>query len=209
MFSQYGVPETIVSDNGPQYSSLEFAEFAKGYGFNHVTSSPYFPQSNGQAESTVQTVKNLLKDSTDHHMALLTYRSTPFPWCNLSPAKLLMGRRIRSNIPLIKDQLVPKWEFLEEFKNNNISVKENQKRVYDRRHRTKPLPVLSDHADVWITGDTQPISGRVNASGDTLRSYLVETPSGQVRRNRHHLNKVPETCHLSESSNTILPQISS
>ena len=102
MFSQYGVPETIVSDNGPQYSSLEFAEFAKGYGFNHVTSSPYFPQSNGQAESTVQTVKNLLKDSIDHHMALLTYRSTQFPWCNLSPAKLLMGRRIRSNILLIK-----------------------------------------------------------------------------------------------------------
>ena len=134
MFSQHGVPETIVSDNGPQYSSLEFAEFAKGYGFNHGTSSPYFQQSNEQAESTVQTVKNLLKDSTDHHMALLTYRSTPFQGCNLSPAKLLMGRRIRSNIPLIKDQLVPKWEFLEEFKNNNISVKENQKRVYDRRH---------------------------------------------------------------------------
>ena len=97
----HGVPETVVSDNGPQYSSLEFAEFTKEYGFNHVTSSPYFPQSNGQAERTVQTVKkNLLKDSTDHHMALLTYRSTPFPWCNLSPAELLMGRRIRSNIPL-------------------------------------------------------------------------------------------------------------
>ena len=195
MFSRHGVPETLVSDNGPQYSSLEFAA--------HVTSSPYFPQSNGQAERTVQTVKNLLKDSTDHHMALLTYRSTPFPWCNLSPAELLMGRRIRSNIPFIKDQLVPKWEFLEEFKNNNISVKENQKRVYDRRHRTRPLPVLLDDTDVWITGDTQPISGRVNASANTPRSYIVQTSSGKVRRNRHHLNKVPETCHLSESSNTI------
>ena len=125
-------------------------------------------------------------------MALLTYRSTPFPWCNLSPAELLMG-----------DQLVPKWEFLEEFKNNNKSVKENQKRVYDRRHKTRPLPVLSNDTDVWITGDTQPISGRVNTFADTPRSYLVETPSGQVRRNRHHLNKVPETSHLSESSNTI------
>ena len=36
---------------------LEFAEFAKEYGFNHVTSSPYFPQSNGQAERTVQTLQ--------------------------------------------------------------------------------------------------------------------------------------------------------
>ena len=104
---------------------------------------------------------------TDHHMALLTYRSTPFPWCNLSLAELLMGRRIQSNIPLTKNQLVPKWEFLEEFKNNNKAIKENQKRVCDCRPKTQPLPVLSDDTDVWITGDTQPISGRVNASADT------------------------------------------
>ena len=70
IFSQHGVPETVMSDNGPQYVSQEFAEFSETYDFSHVTSSPHFPQSNGQAE----------------HMALLSYRSTPFPWCNHSPA---------------------------------------------------------------------------------------------------------------------------
>ena len=65
---------------------------------------------------------------------------------------------------------------MEEFKNNNISVKENQERIYDRRHKTRPLPVLSDDTDVWITGDIQLISGRVNASADTPRSYIVEHP---------------------------------
>ena len=61
VFSHYGIPEIVISDNGPQYSSNEFDTFAKKYNFHHVTSSPLFPQSNGQVEQAVQTVKRLLK----------------------------------------------------------------------------------------------------------------------------------------------------
>ena len=57
IFARFGIPETVMCDNGPQYISQEFEQFAKSYGFTHVTSSPLFPQSNGQAERTVQTVK--------------------------------------------------------------------------------------------------------------------------------------------------------
>ena len=59
-------------------------------------------QSNGQAEKTIKTLKKLLKMSKDVPMALLTYHSTPFSWCHLSPAELLMARRLRANIPLWK-----------------------------------------------------------------------------------------------------------
>ncbi|CAG2227622.1 EIPR1 [Mytilus edulis] len=51
-FSRLGIPETVVSDNGPQYSSQEFSEFANKWDFKHVTSSPHYPQSNGLAEKT-------------------------------------------------------------------------------------------------------------------------------------------------------------
>ena len=150
MFSQFGVPETVVSDNGPQYSSKEFAEFSKSYNFCHISSSPHFPQSNGQAECTVQSVKDLLKESEDPSMALLAYRSTPFPWCNLSPGELLMGRRIRANVSQIKEHLVSEWKFLEEFQWRNKDFKGNQKRDYDRRHLTLPLSPIPDDTDVRI-----------------------------------------------------------
>ena len=92
LFSRHGIPQVVVSDNGPQFSSQEFEEFSKSYGFTHVTSSPHYPQSNGLAERNVKTVKKLLKLSKDPYLALLNYRSTPLPWCGRSPGELLMGR---------------------------------------------------------------------------------------------------------------------
>lgn len=116
LFSRFGVPQEATSNNGQQYGSQEFADFATSYAFVHTTSSPYFPQSNGHVERAVQTVKNLLKDAGDPYLALLAYRSTPLPWCGLSPAELLMGRQIRSNLPQLTETLTPKWPFLKEFR---------------------------------------------------------------------------------------------
>jgi len=91
IFSRHGIPEVVRSDNGPQYNSQEFTTFSESYGFKHITSSPLYPQSNGQAERTVQTVKKILRQSEDIYSGLLVYHSTPLPWCKLSPAELLMG----------------------------------------------------------------------------------------------------------------------
>ena len=57
-FARHGIPDLLISDNGPQYSAKEFA---KSYEFTHKTSSPYHPQGNGEAERAVKTVKKLLK----------------------------------------------------------------------------------------------------------------------------------------------------
>ena len=190
-FSRYGIPKMVMSDNGPQYSSQLFRDFAKAYNFNHVTSSPHFAQSNGQTERTVQTLKNLLKESSDPYLALLTYRSTPFPWCKLSPVELLMGRRLRSNIPLLQDQLTPKWKFLDEFRSENRIFKERQKSDYDRQHGVRTRSPIPDDSDVWINNGSLPTTGTVISPAGEPRSYLVDTPTGQVRRNRQHLNIMP------------------
>ena len=57
IFDEHGIPERLISDNGPQYSSEEFRIFSARYWFDHVTSSPLYPRSNGFIERTVQTVK--------------------------------------------------------------------------------------------------------------------------------------------------------
>ena len=59
LFARYGIPEIVKSDNGPQYSCRQFAEFAKMYGFKHVISSLLYSKSNGLVERTVQTVKSI------------------------------------------------------------------------------------------------------------------------------------------------------
>ena len=63
IFAQHGIPEQIVSDNGPQFASEEFADFAKANGIRHIRSAPYHPATNGLAERFVQTFKNALKAS--------------------------------------------------------------------------------------------------------------------------------------------------
>lgn len=57
--SIHGIPATIRTDHGPQYSSEVFKEFCKSYGILHKTSSPHMPHSNGEADCAVQTVKRL------------------------------------------------------------------------------------------------------------------------------------------------------
>ena len=193
IFSRHGIPQILMSDNGPQYSSQEFAAFASQYGFTHTTSSPHYPQSNGLAERTVKTAKGLLKESTDPHLALLTYRATPLPWCNLSPAELLMGRKLRTNVPATTTSLVPQWEFLATFREKDRERKVKQKQHYDQRHRTRPLPEIPNNSAVWINTGGNSIPGQTVTQSTTPRSYLVQTPSGTLRRNRSQINPAPNS----------------
>lgn len=86
-FSRHGIPQCVV--NGPQYDCVEFSEFAKQYGFQHITSSPLYPQANGQTEKGVQIVKRLLTKASDSktnpYLALLNYRTASLE-CGASPA---------------------------------------------------------------------------------------------------------------------------
>ncbi|XP_068675566.1 uncharacterized protein [Montipora foliosa] len=88
IFARHGISEQVRSDNGPQFDTAEFSYFAKEWGFKNSTSSPRFPQANGEVERGVRTVKNLLTKEKDPAKALLAYRSTPLA-CKFSPAQLL------------------------------------------------------------------------------------------------------------------------
>ena len=133
-FARHGIPETVMSDNGPQYSANEFTRFSKEWGFNHVTSSPTYPQSNGLAERTVRTVKSTLekarRDKQDPNLAFLEHRNTPIDDIG-SPAQMCMGRRLRSRMPSTTDQLCPMILDPQTVRRKLERKQSNQKKYYD------------------------------------------------------------------------------
>ena len=106
IFARYGIPENVVSDNGPQYASKAFSAFSQEYSFQHITSSPYDTQANRLAEKTVNTMKSVLLKSSDPYLGLLSYISTPLEH-GYSPAQLLMSRNLRTTVPIITGELKP------------------------------------------------------------------------------------------------------
>ena len=137
VFSSHGIPSTIVSNNGPQYDSAEMKTFASLYEFKHITSSLHYPHSNGQAERTVKPVKGLLQDLPGIFLSLLSYRATLLPWCGLSPGELLMGKRLRTDVPETKRRLTPNWPYIQGFPEKDKEMKQRQKEMYDRQHRVR------------------------------------------------------------------------
>ncbi|XP_077503188.1 uncharacterized protein LOC144113757 [Amblyomma americanum] len=187
VFSTHGIPETLVTDNGAQFVSQEFSQFANCYGFKRVTCSPRYPQANGEVERMVKTVKELLLKSGDLHLALLAYRDTPGP-LGKTPAKLLMGRRLRTTLPLHTKKLAPKTPNLKEAREKDAAFRETQRQNYDRRHAARHMFPLVPGDSVWVKDYRR--KGVVLQRAKRPRSYIVVLESGgQIERNRRALIK--------------------
>lgn len=168
MFARHGIPDQLLSDNGPQFSANTFAKFQEEFGFTHITSSPNFPQANGEVERAVQTVKNLLKMAPDPYKALMAYRATPLE-SGLSPDELLMGKKIRITVPILPSHLEPNWPYLEQFREKDSVLKSKQKKNFERRHSVKSLPDLLPGDPVWLP--SKKVEGTVIDKAGTPRSY--------------------------------------
>ena len=194
VFARWGIPETLRSDNGPQFSSQDFRQFAITFGFSHTTSSPHFPRSNGAAERCVQTVKAMLKKAISKqelYASLLAYRSTPLPWCGVSPAELLLGRCLRTIIPQAASQLAPQWPNLFLFRRKDTAMKESVKSNYDLRHRAKPLSELPAGCPVWVDQNGTRCPAIVKGRAHTPDSYIVTIGNREFRRTRCQLIRQP------------------
>ena len=188
VFARHGIPEEVISDNGPQFSSKLFQLFSHEYGFHHITSCPLYPQSNGEAERAVKTIKALLNKASDPSMALLAYRSTPLQ-CGFSPAELLMSRKLRTTLPLVRKERIPKVPDIKVVQQDDNEVKTKQKKNFNSHHGVYELPELYPGDTVWIK-DRQ-AEGKV-IEEIAPRSYVVHTPEGEFRRNRRHLIQLPK-----------------
>lgn len=189
MFARYGVPDILMTDNGPQFSSTEFSAFSKAWSFEHPTSSPHYPQSNGKVENAVKTVKRLFtkcrETGQSEYRALLDWRNTPTEGVGTSPAQRFFGRRCKTLLPTTHFQLNPQYSTAEDAQALQ-GQKAKQQYYYNRS--AKDLPPISSGATVRmrLPGETTWTPG-VCTGQCGPRSYKVRVGDKEFRRNRRQL----------------------
>ena len=187
VFARFGIPKSVISDNGPQFASQEYKLFSQQWDFIHKTSSPEYPQSNGFIERTIQTVKRSLKkamiNNEDPALALLALRTTPGK-DNTTPAQKLMGRALRTNLPSITPPLKT---------SKPTTMSKTATSHYNANAHN--LPVLRPGDNVYLRdGRNWSRKGKVVSPDQNPRSYHVKTEAGNtLRRNRRHLIKIKQT----------------
>ena len=191
-FARHGIPERLVTDNGPCYSSQDFERFSKSWGFEHVTSSPLYPQSNGKAENAVKQAKNLMKkaseSNSDPYKALLTLRNTPTETLKTSPAQRLFSRRTRTLVPTTQTLLKP--QVSENVEEKLIQRKIKQASGYNKT--ATELSTLKPGQVVRVKAGDRWVKSKVERQVD-VRSYKVQTEDGRsYRRNRRQLRATRE-----------------
>ncbi|UYV68693.1 K02A2.6-like, partial [Cordylochernes scorpioides] len=188
-FARHGIPEIIITDNGPPFTSQDFTNFTNEWDIEHKTSSPGYPKSNGLVERMVQTVKKQLKkcrqDNTDPYMCLIALRTTPSN--NLpSPAQMLMGRNLRTLIPMKTTKLKPAFisteNILQQKRENQYKMKE----YYDRNAKILPKMSSGEQVNAKTSNAWRPAT--IIGEANQPRSYIIQNNEGRMlKRNRVHL----------------------
>lgn len=182
VFSRFGLPRCIVSDNGPQFSGGEFKEFCEANNITHIRSTPYHPKTNGLAEREVRTFKPRMKAlSTIRDLELrlqtflISYRTTPQRTTGKTPAELMFGRRIKTRLELLKPCVSTHID---------MSVV-RQKVIHDRKAR---LREFEENQEVWV----QNARGNGYVEGKILKksglySYIVDIEGVARKKHAEHL----------------------
>lgn len=192
IFATHGIPQIMISDNGPPFDSFSLKSFFKEWDVTHITSSPTYPASNGMVERAIGTAKGLIlkavRSGNDPIRAILDYNATPKTGLP-SPSEMLMGRKLRTLLPIANKLRKPKFstsQTVQVLKNKQIQQQESQTRAHPLSPLTTGQSILvqKSHRN-WIPAE-------VIQNESTPRSYKVKTSEGSVlRRNRIHLRPNP------------------
>lgn len=142
-FCRFGMPESIKIDNGPQFISSEFYDFCKQFGIDHLKTTPYWPQTNGEVERLNRSIGKRLKISHettgsdwqwDLRTFVLMYNSTPHSTTGVAPSSMLFGRKLKDKLPglMMKDEHI-----LEEIRDRDHMKKLKGAEYSDKRRGAK------------------------------------------------------------------------
>ena len=192
-FARHGIPDIVISDNGPQFNSERFKNFSNNWSFKHEPISPGNSKANGAAEAAVKIAKRLMKKcknaGEDPYIALLNLRNTPTEGLDTSPTQRLMSRRTKTILPTLSNKLKPNSQNIYSEK---IVMENKRAKVANYHDRArKDLKPLNTGDNVRL----QPIQpGKAKWEQATVkrklksRTYEVQTDDGRsFRRNRQFL----------------------
>ena len=153
-FARWGLPEQIQTDNERQFVSQEFQEFLLQHGVWHCKTALYHPQANGAVEQFNRVVKDILKTArgddtlpkTALRAMLAAYRTTPHATTGVTPAELMLGRKIRSTLDLLNQKRLKKVR-LADTTTRVEQQQRRQKRYADESRNARPVQLTSGH---WV-----------------------------------------------------------
>ena len=171
------------------------------------------------AERAIKTAKELLK-LEDPEVGLLNYRATPHSATCITPAEALMGKRIKTRIPVLPRKLMPKTPDDSQIRLADQQAKATYKRYYDQRHGARNLPTLEAREPVLIKLDKEKQwvkPGIVTLSSLDHRSYLVQSDGSSYHCNSTLLQEVSPGVDSESAVNTppepstrcVLPEVPS
>lgn len=187
-FARHGIPEVVVTDNGPQFHNAAFEKFSKTWEFLHSTSSPYHQSGNGKAESAVKQVKRIYKKARrtgeDFWQAILQHRNTPNK-LGTSPAQRLLGRSTRNSIPLktSKMRVAVSQKALSQVPDQIAKHREKTKKYYDRGTRRLTELKVGDNVVFQRRPDTDKRWEKATVIGKLPdKSVELQTAEGSTMR---------------------------
>ena len=184
-FAHYRIPDEVISDNGPQFSSRKFKQFADSWEFKHTTTSPKHPQANGQVEKAVGTAKSVLKKAyrTNPYIALLENRNTPITGLSYSPAQIFLNRRLKTKLPTATQLLNARIPT--DAKSQLLAQQKSQKLYFDRGAKSLP-PVTTGDTVQMKTEWLETCHGYKTCSHPSISNCEQQWNSLQTKQERHH-----------------------
>ncbi|XP_068242408.1 uncharacterized protein [Palaemon carinicauda] len=217
-FTRFGIPKIIQSDCGTNFTSRYFKRKMNELGINHVTYSPYHPESQGQVEQFHQTLKSILRKfcletgcewDKEIPYALFAIRSTPNETLGFSPFQLIFGHCVRGPLDVVREhweEETPDMNVLDYL--SNLQEKLHRACTFAREYLTKAQATMKTNYDVgthmrhFDPGDRVlvllpmpgfPLKARFSGPWKVLKklndvNYLIETPERRRKTQICHIN---------------------
>ncbi|XP_055688348.1 uncharacterized protein K02A2.6-like [Lutzomyia longipalpis] len=213
-FARNGLPETIVSDNGTQFVSEEFAEFCRTNGIQHLKTNPYCPYSNGQCERLVDSLKRSMnKQGTSVSLDvglqrfLANYRMTPNENVpdGKSPSEIFFGRKTRTIFDLLKYREIPEAQ-----RNTKMEDEYNRKHGAKKRSFQKGEEVYAQKFSPggkfkWTAGVVIERRGTVSYNVRLTNGTLVRSHVNQLRQRSVNTESVPDSLPIPTTPTQTVP----